>query len=283
VIIRNPAVAGVFYPRNADELSGMIDRFLRGASGVDERKALGLVVPHAGYIYCGETQAHSYRALMRDEYIFIILGPNHREYGPKIAVMKEGVWKTPLGIMRIDSEMAESILRNSEAEESITAHTEEHSIEVQLPWMLKRFPGSSFVPILLHSLSEKEVREFGMSLKEAMESIGKSAIIIASSDFTHFGEVYGYTPVEGGISRRLNFIKEIDREAAEAIAKLAPERFLDTVLEKRATICGYLGIASMLYALKGRARKGEILHYSTSYEVSKDPHAIVGYCGIVIE
>jgi len=253
---------------------------MRRIGEVEKRKVVGAVAPHAGYIYCGRTQAFVYKSLLENT-TFIIIGPNHTGLGARASIMCSGVWKTPLGVCRIDSELARRILENSSyLEEDLHAHTQEHSIEVQLPWLQYRFSSVSFVPITIASSDPEVYKEIGAAIAKSLRG---SEVIIASSDFTHFGEVYGYVPVGGGPGNILKFMEQVDMEAAKAIAQLAPERFLETVEKYRATICGRAAIATMLYALKGRAVEGKILDYSTSYEVSKNVHAIVGYCGIVLE
>jgi hypothetical protein len=116
------------------------------------------------------------------------------------------------------------------------------------------------------------------------EAIGeKNVIVIASSDFTHYGVSYGYAPVTGPADKVLEYVKRIDHEAARAIVALDPTGFLQVVGKYQATIWGATSIATMLHAIKNRAKPGSLLHYSTSYEVSKEPWAMVGYCGIVFE
>ncbi len=261
----------------------MLDKFLRRAD-VDVRDVVGGVVPHAGYMYCGKTQAHVYKSLMEDINTFVILGPSHAGTGASEAIMTSGMWKTPLGGARIDTDLAEAILENSEyLEDDYTAHNQEHSIEVQLPWLQKRYGNFNFVPI---SMAESELdvaRDVGRAIKKAREETDTGFITLASSDFTHFGASYGYQPVTGGISKKLDFIEKVDREAASAIEKLSPETFVDVVEKYDTTVCGVGPISALLYYLEDIASRGTLLDHSTSFEVSKNKNSIVGYCGIIIE
>lgn len=283
MIIRNSIAAGQFYPRTSGDIKSMLDRFSRRAE-VSERDLLGAVAPHAGYMYCGETQAHVYESLMEDLSTFVIVGPNHSGRGAPEALMTSGTWQTPLGNSRIDSELAGAILENSEfLEDDYNAHNQEHSIEVQLPWLQHKYGSINFVPISMSDQSLEKARDIGRAIKEAGEEVAEKFVVIASSDFTHFGASYGYTPVSGGPGKILNYIEDVDREAAGSVENLAPESFMDVVERYGLTICGRGAVAAMLYAVDDRAQEGELLHYSTSHEVSKDPNAVVGYCAIVIE
>lgn len=280
MIVRNPIANGSFYPRNSSDLRTTIEKFMRRAGEVQKRNVLGLVSPHAGYIYCGKTQAMVYKSVPENT-TFVIIGPNHMGLGARASIMCQGVWKTPLGVARIETEMAQKILERSRfLEEDLHAHTQEHSIEVQLPWLQYLFSSVNFVPISIGHANPEVYRDVGQAVRDSLEG---NMIVIASSDFTHFGESYGYAPVSGGPGNILPYVEKVDMEAARAVAELAPERFLETVEKYRATICGRASITSMLYAVKNKALKGTVLDYSTSYEISRDINALVGYCGIVLE
>ncbi|MFP4045514.1 MAG: AmmeMemoRadiSam system protein B [Candidatus Aenigmatarchaeota archaeon] len=283
MIIRNPIAVGQFYPRNSGDIESMLDKFLRRAK-IDKKGIIGGVVPHAGYMYCGETQAHVYKSLLGETKTFVILGPNHSNTGANEAIMTSGMWKTPLGSCQIDSDLANTILENSDHLKSdYNAHNQEHSIEVQLPWLQHKLGSVNIVPIAMRGKSQKKAQDIGEAIEAATQETAKKFIVLASSDFTHFGRSYGYTPVSGGPSAILDYVEKVDREAGEAIENLSPESFLDTVEKYNATICGTGPIAAMLYALKDKAKGGRILHHSTSYDVSKDKNSIVGYSGITIE
>lgn len=279
MIVRNPVAAGSFYPRGSSDLRSSMEKFMRLASGTEKRQALGLVSPHAGYIYCGRTQAHAYRSLVHNT-TFVIIGPNHMGLGAPASIMCSGVWKTPLGVCRIDTELAGEILDKSRfLEEDLHAHTQEHSIEVQLPWLQYMFTSVSFVPICLGHLKPEAYRDIGLAIGSSI----KGGVVIASSDFTHFGESYGYIPVSGGPGKTLGYIEMVDREAAKAVTDRAPERLMEVVSKYGATICGAPAMATMLHAVKDKSSRGTLLDYSTSYDVSRDLNAVVGYCGIVLD
>ena len=282
MIIRNASAVGQFYPRSSGDIESMLNKFMRRAE-VKKKEVSGIVSPHAGYIYCGETQAHVYKSILQDNPTFVIVGPDHRKSGND-AIMTAGIWKTPLGNCRIDSNLAESIFKNSNyLKDDYTAFSQEHSIEVQLPWLQYKFNKVNIVPISISNQDLETSEDIGNAIKRAAVESDEQIIVIASSDFTHFGTSYGYKPVSGGVSRTLDFIQSIDKEAADNITKLRPEAFIDTVEKYDATICGIGAINTMLFSVMENAKKGELLHYSTSYDVSNSLESIVGYCGIIIE
>lgn len=283
MIIRNSIAKGQFYPRSSSDIESMLDKFMRRAE-VQERDIIGGVVPHAGYMYCGGTQAHVYSSLLEDLSTFVVLGPLHSSMGTSEAIMTSGMWKTPMGNCRIDSELANSILNNSEKlEDDYNAHNQEHSIEVQLPWLQHKYGTVNFVPIGMADHSLEKARDIGNAIRAARDEVQEKFVVLASSDFTHYGTSYGYKPVTGGIGKILDYIEKVDMEAAGAIENLSPETLMDVIEKYNTTICGSGPIASLLYYAQDRAEGGELLDYSTSYEVSNNENSIVGYCGITVE
>lgn len=283
MIIRNSIAAGQFYPRSSSDIESMMDKFFRRAD-VEGKTMIGGVAPHAGYMYCGETQAYVYKSLSEKFTTFVIIGPNHTGRGSEGAVMTSGIWKTPLGACRIDTDLAEAIVRNSDFLESdYNAHNQEHSIEVQLPWLQYKYSSVRFVPISMSGRSLKDAKDIGDAIKVAGDETEENFAVIASSDFTHYGMSYGYTPVTGGVSKILNYIEKVDREAASAVENLSPETFMDIVDRYNATICGAGPIAALLYYMQDKAKGGKLLDYSTSYDISKNKNSIVGYCGLGIQ
>lgn len=288
MLIRQAAAAGGFYPYNSNELGREIDGFIYGDKNT-KINCIGIVAPHAGYSYCGRTFASVYNRVGGDIQTVVVLGPNHMGIGAGVATSR-GIWKTPLGTVEVDEEfskkMEDELIFHDEA-----AHRNEHSIEVQLPWIqkvlgdAKRTRALKFVPICINPLyfDKKNCQHIGKRIAEVSKKMDRKILIVASSDFTHYGYRYGYTPFKGTKSEILNKIKEIDMEAAEYAAKIMPNRLIEVCRGKRLSVCGYGAIAAMLYAAKELgAKKGEITDYSTSYEVSRDMSAVVAYCGIVI-
>ena len=279
--IRNPAVAGQFYPFSSGKLEGMIEDFLKVKT--DEVNAIGFVSPHAGYVFSGKTAGFVY-SMIKDFDIVVILGPNHSGLGSPVATCS-GVWKTPLGSAEIDEEFVEELTKNSIIVNDSKAHLREHSIEVQLPFLQHKFKEFKFVPISINPIyfKKEHCKAIGDKIAETAEKLKKKIIIIASSDFTHYGKMYSYVPFRGPTSQILKKIKEMDMEIIKYTEKMMPERIIEVCDDKRLTICGYGAISAMLWAAKKLgAKQGKLLKYSTSFDVSRDINAVVAYAGIAI-
>ena len=281
-MLRNPAVAGSFYPEDSEELRKIIKDFLNNFEP-KRRTCIGVVVPHAGYIYCGKTAASVYLNISTGFETAIIIGPNHSGLGLGVATSLE-TWQTPLGNVEVDEEFVKEITKDSVIMEDPKSHLREHSIEVQLPWLQHRFKEFKIVPIAINPIyfDVKTCREVGEKIAQVAKGLRRKILIVASSDFTHYGAAYGYEPFSGE-KEIIKKVKEIDMEVIKLITELKPSEVIKTCDEKRLTVCGYGGIATMLFAAKILgATKGELMDYSTSFEVSNDIDAVVGYAGILI-
>jgi AmmeMemoRadiSam system protein B len=240
-----------------------------------ESTILGLVAPHAGYIYSGATAAHSYFELSQEKMpdVFILLGPNHTPLGSGISLMKSGVWKTPLGDVSIDSDAAEAIL-NADEENIIdaesTGHQSEHSIEVQLPFLQFLYGDTfRFVPISMMLQDVRTAKDVGQAIAQGLKNSGKNAVIIASTDFSH------YEPHETA--------QDKDRKAIDAILDLNEEKLYDTVSSLNISMCGYGPVMAMLTATKLLgAKEAKLLSYTTSGDTSGNYNQVVGYAAIEI-
>jgi len=281
--IRNPVVAGTFYPYDPEELKRVIENFMEKVD-VKRKTVLGVVSPHAGYIYCGKTAALIYKMISTGFDTVVLIGPNHSGLGVGVAT-SFGSWKTPLGSVKSDDEFVNEIIKDSLILEDFKSHSREHSIEVQLPWLQYRFQDFKIVPITINPIyfDVKTCQEIGIKIADVAKKLYRKVLVVASSDFTHYGSMYGYQPFKGIPPQIIKKIKEMDMEVINQIEKLNPEEMIRICDEKRLTICGYGGIAAMLFAAKALgATKGELIDYSTSFDVSKNTDAIVGYAGMAI-
>ena len=266
--MRDPAVAGYFYPSNKKELERMLASFFEKArKKVREREnVIGIIVPHAGYIYSGLTAAYAYSSLPKNlKKTFVIIGPNHTGYGSEISVYPSGKWKTPLGEVEVDSEFVKELLKSCKfAEEDEAAHIYEHSIEVQLPF-LQFLYGNEFkiVPICLMDQS----LEIAECLANALIKIDKDFLLVASSDLNHY-ESYDVT-------------QRKDMELINAITSLDLKKFYRTLKNLNVSACGYGAIATLMSLTKKLNGKIELLWHSTSAEVSKDYSSVVGYSALI--
>lgn len=265
--MREPAVAGQFYPLRPEYLEKELKRCFEGLE-IRERNVLGAVCPHAGYVYSGSVAAHAYAVLPKaDTYIFF--GPNHTGYGSPISVSTD-TWKTPLGSIGVDAELADGFLGTIVDADEI-AHRYEHSIEVQLPFLQYRFEHNfKILPICMGMQDEETAIEVGDLVAKLVSESGKKVVFIASSDFTH------YQPAD--VARR------IDNEVIDAVLDLDVSEMYGRLYQRNASVCGYGPIAAMVTASKRLGGKNAtLLNYSNSGEVSGDTGAVVGYAAIIVE
>ena len=289
--IRNAAVAGQFYPGNEKSLKQQIEECFLDKRGIGMLPSIkkignnlkGLVVPHAGFVYSGAIASHAYARLAEQGFAdtFIILGPNHTGIGSGVSVMTEGAWKTPFGTVSIDSSLAQTISTGI-IDRDASAHTYEHSIEVQLPFLqyIARGRKFDFVPVCMIMQDYETVQDVGDILTKASQKSKKNIVLIASSDFSHAGFNYQSTPPKG--MRVDNYAEKQDALAIEKILSLDPKGLIQTVEEHTITMCGYGPVAAMLFAAKKLgATKAELLKYGTSYEVHPGS-SCVGYGAIAV-
>jgi AmmeMemoRadiSam system protein B len=266
--LRRPAVAGRFYPAKPETLTRQLDDLL-GAKQENTETVLGCVVPHAGYIYSGHVAGAVYRKLPAcSEYI--ILCPNHTGRGAPLAIMSSGSWLTPLGSVPVDEEMSKALRRACHLlMEDPEAHEEEHSLEVQLPFLQRSVGEFAIVPIAIGVGGYAALESLGHGIAQSLRHPSKSTMIIASSDMNH------YEPD--------NITRAKDQKAIDRILALDPAGLYDVIRREDITMCGYGPTIAMLTAAKDLgAQRGELVRYATSADTSGDRSAVVGYAGIIV-
>jgi len=267
-MIRMPAVAGRFYPAAAAELTREVERFVEQAAA-EKIRAVGCIVPHAGYMYSGHVAGAVYARLALPQR-HIILCPRHFPQGQPLAILSEGAWRTPLGEARVDSQLA-AALKGACAllREDSVAHSAEHSLEVQLPF-LQRYAGEfQFVPIALGTDRFASFEDLGRAIAEVVAAQREPVLVVASSDMNHY-ESDSVTRVK-------------DRKAIDRILALDPRGLYDTVRREGITMCGYGPAVTMLTAaLELGAKHAELVRYATSGDISGDRDEVVGYAGVVV-
>ncbi|MEE8413685.1 MAG: MEMO1 family protein [Dehalococcoidales bacterium] len=266
-MIRNPAVAGQFYPEEPDQLRAMIGEIVDPST--DKEDVIGLVSPHAGYIYSGPVAGATIsRIKFKDT--FIIIGPNHTGAGQPFSIMTEGAWKTPLGEVEIDHELAKKILAASKyLKEDSLAHQYEHSIEVQIPFLQYFKPDVKIVPIIFGHAGGDIYKEIGREIAGAINESGRGVVIIASSDMNHY--------------ESQETTQRKDTQAIEAILDLDEDELFKRVHELDISMCGYAPAISLISAAKELGVKGaELVRHQTSGDTSGDYSSVVGYAGILI-
>jgi AmmeMemoRadiSam system protein B len=268
-MLRRAAWAGQFYPGDPSALRAELQHLLAGAPSKEIAAPIGCVSPHAGYMYSGAIAGAVYRRLELPER-FIILCPNHTGRGGSLAIMGEGSWQTPLGDAPVDSALAARIMKHCPLlSEDSEAHEEEHSLEVQLPFLQFLKPGFSFVPIAIGLDRFADLEFLGHSLARAVQESEPRPLIIASSDMNHF-ETDERTRIK-------------DRRAIDRILALDPRGLYDTVRRDSISMCGYAPATAMLTAaLDLGAQRAELVRYGTSADVTGDTSRVVGYAGIAV-
>lgn len=272
-------VAEGFYPARKEALKPMIDKMLSESSGTPcgIKNISGAIVPHAGYAFSGGVAAKVYCCINPAAKTVIILGTNHTGLGEDAAISRDS-WKTPLGVVKTDIPLAERIASGGSGilKFDELAHKEEHSIEVQLPFLQICLPESKIVAISVSSGMRKE--EYEKIAQDISDALGSENIpVIASSDFTHFGEIYGFAPAPKN-QGRAEWVRKTDAQLIDAILRFDTEKFL--ALARSTTACGTGPVAALIQLMKKKAKKAELIDYRTSFDVSGSESAIVGYAGI---
>lgn len=273
-MVRKAICAGTWYPKEKKEIEKYLDLKAK------KEKVIACVCPHAGWIYSGKVAGAVYSKIDLtgiDEPIFILIGPNHTGLGEPASIMLSGEWQLPLGNIKIAQELASSILENSEIlEDDPDAHLQEHSIEVQLPFIQYFFPEVLIVPIALSDYRLSTCQDIGEAIAKAIQQFHHSTIpisnitLVASTDMTH------YEPQK--IAERK------DKLAIDKILSLDPEGLLETVRKEDISMCGSGPTATVIYAAKKLgAKSAELIFYQTSGDITGDYSAVVSYAGLIIK
>jgi hypothetical protein len=233
-----------------------------------KKRALAVVMPHAGYVYSGATAGKTISRVDVPETV-LIMGPNHHGRGQALALGRED-WQMPMGRVPIDRQLADAILQSSSlivADEE--AHRYEHSLEVQVPFLQQMQPKVQIVPLVVSHVSYAICKEVARELAVAIGSLRKPVLLVASSDMSHYE------------SRQQASHK--DHMALERILAMDPEGLYNTVLGKHISMCGIMPTTiALLAAMELGATKADLVQYTDSGEASGDTNQVVGYAGLVI-
>lgn len=265
--IRQPAVAGSFYPAEPGKLAREVRRFL---GAVDAPvPALGAVAPHAGYVYSGPVAGAVYSRLEIPRSA-IVLCPNHTGLGARAALDPSEAWRTPLGDVPLARRLADRMLALAPSlEEDAAAHRREHSLEVQLPFLQVRRPDVEIVPVCLGAPSLPLCREVGEALAAVVEEEEEPPLLVASSDMNHYeSRVVGRAKDDLALAR----VEEVDAEG-----------LFETVLDRSISMCGFLPATALLFAARALGRSGaRVVARRDSGDETGDDSSVVGYAGVVI-
>lgn len=263
--IRQPAVAGRFYPGDAEELRRNVEGLLKGDG---DRHAVGIVVPHAGYVFSGAVAGQVFGAVRVPDSV-IVLCPNHTGRGARISVAPCG-FQIPGAEVPLDDELVEAILAGvTGAERDAEAHLLEHAIEVELPFLLARNPAVTIAPVVVGPLSTGEATRLGEELQRVAAGLGREVLVVASSDMSHY--------LPDGECRR------VDQQALRPLLAFDPEALHRTVRQGGISMCGVVPVTAMLsFARAAGSASPELIAYATSGDASGDRDRVVGYAGVVV-
>jgi MEMO1 family protein len=266
--VRHPAVAGRFYPRDPEVLRRDLHSYLSPAPH-ELIRAVGCIVPHAGYMYSGHVAGAVFAELKIPE-LCVVMCPNHTGIGHSLAIMSEGSWETPLGDVPIDDEFAQALKQHCPLlHEDSSAHRSEHAVEVELPFLQQSQSKLKIVPIALGTGHLEVLEQLGNCLAETIAEQNKPTLIIASSDMNHY-ESDAITRVK-------------DQSAIDPILRLDARALYDVVTRQGVSMCGFGPSVAMLTAAKKLgATSAKLVKYATSGDTSGDRDLVVGYAGIVV-
>lgn len=259
--MRTCAVAGMFYPRDPSHLEQLLEKYFSGTRV--EGTPLGIVSPHAGYIYSGQVAAHAFGTIAPDfSGTFVVIGPSHRGY---ISCVSAVPWETPLGVIDTDTDFVDSL----DMETDELSHQDEHSLEVQMPLIKYRFPRARIAPVMMGPQDYASAIRLAEKIESAVRLTKRDIRIVASSDFSH------YVPDKKA--------KSDDLYAIEPLSTLDTVEFYRRIEERRITACGYGPIAAMVTACSRLgAKAAKLIRYATSGDVTGDTREVVGYAAITV-
>jgi MEMO1 family protein len=267
-VLRLPAVAGRFYPSNPAELSALIRDYSKSESGAEVIRARACLVPHAGYVYSGHVAGAVFSRIVLPQKM-VILGVRHFPRGHAAAILSSGAWRTPLGDAAIDQALAEALRTACPVlREDSVAHSTEHSLEVQVPFLQVLVPGFTFAPIALGTIRFEELTAVGEAIAKVLGSWTEEVLLLTTSDLNHY---------EDDATTRVK-----DRKAIDQLLALDAHGLYDTCRTEQISMCGLGPGVAMLTALRELgAKQAELVRYATSGDISGDRSAVVGYAGMI--
>ena len=267
-MLRLPAVAGQFYPSNPKELSSLVARFTHLENSDSKRAVRACLVPHAGYVYSGAVAGAVFGRILLPKKI-LLLGVRHFPRGEALAIMSEGAWRTPLGDVPIDEGLAAALQQECPMlREDSVAHSQEHSLEVELPFLQYLDAGFSFVPIAVGTLHFEELTALGAGIARVLQNSREEILLVTSSDLNHYED-------DGTTKRK-------DALAIERLLKLDAKGLFDVCRMEKISMCGLGPSISMIAALNSLGvTAAELICHATSGDITGERERVVGYAGMI--
>src|SRR5712664_2156399 len=267
-MLRLPAVAGRFYPSDPAELTALIRKYTDTHPDRVVFPARACLVPHAGYFYSGHVAGAALARIALPRKI-IVLGGRRYLQGEPAAILSSGAWRTPLGDAQIDEELAEALKKACPLlHEDSVAHSTEHSLEVQVPFLQVLAPDFTFVPVALGTVQFESLVSVGEAIGRVLEASKENVLLLTTSDLNHY---------EDDATTRVK-----DRKAIDQLLALNSRGLYDTCRNEEISMCGLGPAVAMITALNALGvKKPELVKYATSANVSGDRDAVVGYAGLI--
>ncbi|UCC31197.1 MAG: AmmeMemoRadiSam system protein B [Phycisphaerales bacterium] len=291
MMIREPVVAGQFYPGNPERCRAELLELLEaGSADYDsEKRPVGGIVPHAGWVYSGAVAAKVFNALAasRSPDVIVLLGGVHRFQGREAALCTSGRWETPLGPVQVDNRLAERIMGHTNLiVDDAYAHEDEHSIEVQMPFVKHLFPEAKVVPIMVPAT--RTAHEIGEAVGRTLTAYKYDALVVGTTDLTHYGPRYGYVPHGVGAKGNTWAKDQNDRRFVDMVCAMKAKELVPEAVDRKNACAGGAAAATVTAAAALGATKGVLLQQTTSSEVvagrmPNDQHDSVGYAAVVFE
>ena len=264
---RAPAVAGLFYPADQDRLQDVVGQMLHGAEESGDTAAKVVMAPHAGYVYSGQVAADVFSRVRIPDRV-IIIGPNHTGLGGAKAIAREGVFSIPGADVPIDESLAAQVADLTGLQHDDDAHREEHSIEVELPFLVSRNPNVRIVPICLGHLPYQQCQLIGRGLADVL-SKNDDVLVVVSSDMSHY--------------LKASEAERLDSMALERIKAIDSTGLYDVVSRKHITMCGVIPATVALAAAQAlRLNNARLITYANSGDISGDYNRVVGYASMLL-
>ncbi len=266
---RQPAVAGQFYPGTETSLRTALLQLMPDNRTVAPAPVLGVISPHAGYVYSGGVAGRLFSRITIPDTVLII-GPNHHGAGAAAALYPEGEWLTPLGATPVNGRLNSLLLKHTPYLTTDTvAHQREHSLEVQLPFLQYLRPDVTIAALCLGHGPYGALCEIGKGIAAAIAEYGSEVLIVASSDMSH----YEAAPLA----------RQKDQLALDRAVVLDGKGLLEVCQSNRITMCGVMPATVMIEAaLTGGAKQTELIAYATSGDVTGDNERVVGYAAMTV-
>lgn len=268
--IREPFVAGRFYTRNPEELLNDVTNYIENSEKQKIDNICVIVSPHAGYIYSGAVAGHAYRQVTdKKVHSVIVMAPSHYERFPGISVLPDGLYRTPLGDMEIDSTITSELLKSNDFTFFESAHIPEHSLEVQVPFIQKTFPSAKIVPLILSESSLDLMKRTGEYIADVVRSLKKEVLLVISTDLSHF--------------HTYNDARSRDKRMIDTFTAGDPVQLKRVLNEGYATACGEAPLLAGLYFAHALGKiRIHLLKYANSGDVTSDKSRVVGYMAAAI-